>query len=77
MCVCVCIHTYLGFELYIIFAPISNDGLVVICYFTTVGVIDIELVEANHSIGDCTNVPFPCCNVRVSDAASLRFAIQS
>ena len=44
-----------------------NDGLVVICYFTAADFIDFELVGANPGIDDLTSVPFPCCNVRVSN----------
>ena len=40
----------------------------VICYFTTVGFIDNKLVGANPGIDGLTNVPFACCNVRVSNA---------
>ena len=32
----------------------------VICYFTTVGFIDNELVGANPGIDDLTSVLFPC-----------------
>ena len=40
----------------------------VIRHVTTVGFIDNELVGANHGIDDITSVPFPCYNVRVSNA---------
>ena len=40
----------------------------VICYATTVGFIDNELVGANSGVDDLTSVPFPCYNVRVSNA---------
>ena len=42
--------------------------VVVICYFTTVGLIDNELVDANPGIADLISVPFPCYTVRVSNA---------
>ena len=38
------------------------------CYFTTVGFIDNDLVGANPDIDVLTTVPFPCYNVRVSNA---------
>ena len=44
----------------------------VICYFTTVGFINNELVGANPSIDDLAGVPFPCYNVRVSNAHRRR-----
>ena len=40
----------------------------VICYFITVGFIDNEIVGPNPGIDDLTNVPFPCYNVRISNA---------
>ena len=40
----------------------------VICYFTTVGFIDNEIVGPNHGIDDLTSVPFPYYNVRVLNA---------
>jgi len=43
-----------------------NGELVVICYFTTVGFIDIELVSTNHGIDDRTSLPFHGYNFRVS-----------
>ena len=43
----------------------------VICYFTTVGFIDNELVGANPGIDDLTSVPFLYYNVRVSNAHRL------
>ena len=42
--------------------------VIVICYFTTVGFIDNELVGANPGIDDLTSVPFLCYAVRVSNA---------
>ena len=47
----------------------------VICYFTTVGFIDNELVGANHGIDDLTSVSFPCYNVRVSNKPLRRLDI--
>ena len=35
---------------------------------TTVGFIDNEIVGPNPGIDDLTSVPFPCYNVRVSNA---------
>ena len=40
-----------------ILTPFTNDGFVVLCYFTTVGFIDTELVGANRGIDDCSFVP--------------------
>ena len=42
-------------------------GVGVICYFTTVGFVDNELVGACPDIEDLTSVPFPCYNVTVSN----------
>ena len=36
--------------------------------YTTVGFIDNEIVGPNPGIDDLTNVPFPCYNVRISNA---------
>ena len=51
-----------------ILTPFMNGGLVVICYFTTVGLIDNELVDTNPGIDYLTSVPFPCYNISVSNA---------
>ena len=51
-----------------------NGGLVVICYFTTVGLIVNELVGTNPGMDDLTSVPFPCYNVRVSKTTGMGFA---
>ena len=40
----------------------------VISYFKTVGFIDNELAGANPGIDDLTSVPFPCYNIKVSNA---------
>ena len=45
-----------------------DGGLIIRCYFTTVGFIDNELVGANPGIDGLTSVSFPCYNVRVSNA---------
>ena len=50
-----------------ILTPFMNGGLVVICYFTTVGFMGNELVGANPGIDDLTSVPFPCYNVTISN----------
>ena len=60
-----------NFELCIL-TPFMNGGLVVICYVTTAGLIDNELVGANPGIDDLTSIPFPCYNVTVSNAHRRR-----
>ena len=47
---------------------IDERRIGVICYVTTIGFIDNELVGANPGIDYLTSVPFPCYNVRVSNA---------
>ena len=50
-----------------------NDGLIETCYFMIVCFIDIELVGATRGIDDRTSVPFPCYDIRVSNAAGVVF----
>ena len=40
-------------KLYIL-ASFTNDGLVVICYFTSMDLIDIDFFSANRGIDDLT-----------------------